>query len=32
MTLKRFDKISEDDLAIEIDWFYGKASKERYLI
>jgi len=32
MTMKRFDEISEDDLAVEMDWFYGKVPKERYLM
>jgi len=31
-TMKMFDEISEDDLAVEMDWFYGKAPKERYLM
>lgn len=31
-TLKMFDEINDDDLASEMDWFYGKAPKERYLM
>ena len=30
--LKSLDEVSEDDLAKEMDWFYGKASREKYLL
>ena len=31
-TMKMYDELSEDTLAEEMDWFYGKADKERYLM
>jgi len=30
--LKSLDEVSEDDLAKEMDWFYGKAPREKYLL
>ena len=30
--MKKFDKLTDESLAEEIDWFYGKQPKEKYLM